>query len=81
MVGFRTFLIVVGAALAVYTAVLVSRYGMGLLPVFFGDIAAVGWPGQINLGFLCFLGLSAVCTAWRNGFPSAGLKFALVAFF
>ena len=81
MTAFRTLLIVLWAALAGYTAIVVSRYGLGLLPVFFGDIARVGWPGKFNLDFFCFLVLSALWTAWRNMFSVSGLLLAIVAFF
>jgi len=81
MTAFRTSLIILWAILAGYTAVVISRYGLGLLPVFFGDIAKIGWPGQFNLDFLCFLVLSATWTAWRNAFSAVGLLLALVAFF
>jgi len=81
MGAFRTLLFILWLALAAYTAVVISRHGLGLLPVFFGDIAKLGWPGQFNLDFLCFLVLSALWTAWRNGFTAPSLLLALVAFF
>lgn len=81
MVAFRIVLIALWVILAGYTAVVISRYGLGLLPVFFGDIASIGWPGQFNLDFLCFLMLSAAWTAWRNAFSTIGLFLALIAFF
>ncbi|NTZ43292.1 hypothetical protein G7A66_09375 [Altererythrobacter sp. SALINAS58] len=80
MAAFRTVLIALWVVLAGYTAVVVARHGMGLLSIFFGDIAAIGWPGQFNLDFLCFLVLSALWTAWRNGFSATGLILALFAF-
>lgn len=78
---FRTALVILWIVLAGYTAVVISHYGMGLLPIFFGDIAAYTWPGQFNLDFLYFLILSALWTAWRNAFSAAGLALAVVAFF
>lgn len=81
MGSFRTFLIILWLALAAYTAVVISRHGLGLLPIFFGDVAKLGWPGQFNLDFLCFLVLSALWTAWRNGFSAIALLLALIAFF
>jgi hypothetical protein len=51
------------------------------MPVFFGDMAAMGWPGQFNLDFMGFLILSALWTAWRNGFSAIGLILAVVAAF
>lgn len=81
MGSFRTFFIILWLALAAYTAVVISRHGLGLLPIFFGDVAKLGWPGQFNLDFLCFLILSALWTAWRNGFSAIALLLAFIAFF
>lgn len=81
MIGFRVLLVVLWLALVIYTGVVVADHGLGLLPVFFGDIAVVAWPGQFNLDFLCLLVLSALWTAWRNGYSATGLLLALVAFF
>src|SRR3546814_1654091 len=52
MGSFRTLLVILWLALAAYTAVVISRHGLGLLPIFFGDMAKLGWPGQFNLDFL-----------------------------
>ncbi|MFN9357108.1 MAG: hypothetical protein ACK6A4_09875, partial [Alphaproteobacteria bacterium] len=38
-------------------------------------------PGQFNLDFMGFLILSALWTAWRNGFSALGLILAVVAAF
>ncbi len=81
MRAFQLLLIALWLALAIYTGVVIARHGIDLLPVFFGDMARVAWPGQFNLDFLCFLVLSALWTAWRNGFSAGGLALALVAFF
>jgi hypothetical protein len=81
MTAFRALLVILWIVLAAYTAVVVSQHGIGLLPIFFGDIAAVAWPGQFNLDFLCFLILSAVWTAWRNAFSAGALLLAVLAFF
>lgn len=80
MTAFRAFLITAWLALAIYTGVVIVNHGLGLLPIFFGDIAQVTWPGQFNADFLCFLALSALWTAWRNGFTPTGLLLAVVAF-
>ena len=69
------------AVLAGYTAVVIARHGLGLLPIFFGDMGRFAWPGQFNLDFLCFLILSALWTAWRNSFSAKGMLLAIVAFF
>jgi hypothetical protein len=78
---FQLVLIALWLVLATYTGVVIARHGLDLLPIFFGDMAKLGWPGQFNLDFLCFLILSALWTAWRSGFSAGGLALALVAFF
>lgn len=81
MGGLRLLLVAGWLALAGYTGMVIARHGMDLLPIFLGDIARGGWPGQFNADFLCFLTLSALWTAWRNRFSPAGLALAVVAFF
>lgn len=81
MPGFRALLAGLWLVLVVYTAVVVANHGMNLIPIFFGDMAKLGWPGQFNLDFLCFLVLAALWTAWRGGFSATSLLLAIVAFF
>lgn len=81
MTGLRIFLIVVLALLGGYTLVVGSRQGWDLLPIFFGDIAALGWNGQFNIDFLSFLLLSGLWVAWRHHVSPAGLALGLVAVF
>ena len=69
------------AVLLVYTAAVISNHGLGLLPVFFGDMAAMGWPGQFNLDFMFMLALSALWVAWRHRFSGAGITLGALAFF
>ena len=80
MRGFAILLGVMWLALAGYTAITISNHGLGLLPIFFGDIATMAWPGQFNFDFLLFLVLSATWTAWRNRFRASGLVLAAIAF-
>ncbi len=81
MLILRTVLVLHLAVLTGYTLVVIQNHGMNLLPVFFGDMAAMAWPGQFNLDFMGFLVLSALWTAWRNGFSALGLVLAVIAFF
>ena len=81
MTLFRLFLATCLVAIAAYTVVTVANHGFNLLPVFFGDMAEMGWPGQFNLDFMCFLALSALWVAWRHQFSASGLALAVVAFF
>ncbi|ASJ91728.1 hypothetical protein [Porphyrobacter sp. CACIAM 03H1] len=81
MTLFRLFLLACFCAISGYTAITVSRHGFDLLPVFFGDMARMAWPGQFNFDFLCFLLLSGLWVAWRHRFRPAGLALGLVAVF
>ncbi len=73
MNAFRVFLCLVFGAIALYTGFVVLEHGMGLIPIFFGDIAEAGWPGQFNLDFMGMLMLSGFWIAWRNHFTPGGL--------
>lgn len=81
MLAFRIFLVVFLVALTAYTLVTISEHGINLIPVFFGDMLEMGWPGQFNFDFMGFLMLSALWTAWRHEFSPGGLALAVVAFF
>ena len=81
MSPFRLFLVICLAILTAYTAMTIAHHGMGLLPIFFGNIAAMTWPGQFNLDFFMLLLLSGLWVAWRHHFNLAGLLLAVVAVF
>ncbi|NJD31405.1 MAG: hypothetical protein FIB04_05915 [Gammaproteobacteria bacterium] len=81
MTSFRILLGVIWIVIVVYTGVVISNHGFGLLAVFFGDMAAMGWPGQFNLDFMFMLALSALWVGWRHRFTPAGLLLAALAFF
>jgi hypothetical protein len=81
MTPFRVLLIVLWALIAGYTTIVISNHGMGLLSVFFGDMAAMGWPGQFNLDFMSLLTLSALWVAWRHHFSATGLALGALALF
>jgi hypothetical protein len=81
LTAFRALLILLWVILAGYTAIVIANHGMGLLSIFFGDMAAMGWPGQFNLDFMFLLLLSALWVAWRHQFSSAGLLLGAVAVF
>ena len=80
MSAFRVTLATLWTVLAAYTTIVIWHHGIGLFPIFFGNIAALTWPGQFNLDFLCFLTLSALWTAWRADFSGIGICLALIAF-
>lgn len=81
MTVFRGFLVVGWAVLAIYTLFVVVEHGLNLLPVFFGDVARMGWPGQFNLDFLLMLCLSALWVGWRHRFSGLGCLLAVIALF
>lgn len=81
MTLFRLFLLVCLVAIIAYTSVTIANHGWNLLSVFFGDMAKMGWEGQFNLDFMCFLGLAANWVAWRHQFSPGGMALGLTAFF
>jgi hypothetical protein len=81
MTAFRALLILLAVILIGYTVVVITSHGMNLVPIFFADIAAMGWPGQFNLDFVFMLTLSALWVAWRHRFSLAGLALGLLALF
>ena len=74
--SFRIYLAAIWLVIFVYTAVVIANHGTDLFPVFFGDIARLGWPGQFNLDFMFLLSLSALWVAWRHQFSAGGLSWA-----
>ena len=79
MTLFRLFLLICLIMIVGYTLVTISNHGFDLMPVFFGDMAAMAWPGQFNLDFFTFLLLSGIWVSWRHQFSPAGLLLGLVA--
>ena len=64
-----------------YTSVTIADHGLNLLPVFFGDMAKMAWPGQFNLDFMTFLMLAGIWVSWRHQFSPAGLALGVIAVF
>ncbi len=81
MIAFRALLVLLWAVLASYTAIVVANHGFGLLKVFSGDMAAMGWPGQFNLDFMVLLLLSGLWVAWRHRFSIRGSLLGMLAIF
>jgi NADH:ubiquinone oxidoreductase subunit 2 (subunit N) len=81
MTVLRCFLIVIFVIVAGYTLMVIANHGPNLLPVFFGDMATLTWPGQINLDFMCLLLLSGCWVAWRHRFSTSGIALGLLAVF
>lgn len=81
MTLFRILLVGMLVTVSVYTAITISNAGLNLFPVFFGDIAKMGWPGQFNVDFSIFLTLSAGWLAWRHHFSVSGLCLGVCGLF
>ena len=73
MTAFRSLVALMLVGIVVYTAITISNHGWNLIPVFFGDMAEMAWPGQFNFDFMCFLILSATWVGWRHEFSPGGL--------
>jgi hypothetical protein len=73
MALFRLFLAFWIIVIAGYTSVTIANHGLNLLPIFFGDMAQMAWPGQFNLDFLSFLTLGGLWLAWRHHFSAGGI--------
>ncbi|MBA4304413.1 MAG: hypothetical protein C0424_09335 [Sphingobacteriaceae bacterium] len=65
-------------AVLVYTFVAVSNEGIDLLSYFLGNVKALGWSGQFNLDFGCYLLLSGLWVLWRHQFSAIGWLLAPV---
>lgn len=81
MTIFRIYLVIVIICLGTYTTMVGLNHGWNLMPIFFGDIGAMTWPGQFNFDFTTFLILSALWVSWRHQFSGGGLALGVVALF
>jgi hypothetical protein len=79
--AFRILLAVFIIGIISFTSVVIANHGWNLLPIFFGDIAAMTWPGQFNFDFLCFLILSGLWLAWRHHFSAGGIVLGVLGLF
>ena len=77
MMAFRVLLVSIVIVMLGYTGIVGSTQGWNFMPVFFGDIAAMKWPGQFNLDFSCLLLLSGLWLAWRHQFSAKGLALGI----
>jgi hypothetical protein len=80
MTALRQLLAILWLVIVGYTGFTIANHGWNLFPIFFGDIAKMGWPGQFNVDFSCFLILSATWLAWRHHFSGAGLLLGFLGF-
>ena len=77
----RLFAAIFLIVLTVYTAIVMANHGASLVPIFFGDMAAMTWPGQFNLDFMGFLLLSGLWVSWRHEYSLIGLLLTPLALF
>lgn len=81
MRAFRIFLVMIIIGIVSMTGVVGFKNGWNLLPIFFGDMASLTWPGQFNFDFMCFLLLSGLWLAWRHHFSPGGILLGLAGVF
>lgn len=81
MTLFRVFLATCLIAIVGYTSVTIANHGANLMPVFFGDMAKIAWPGQFNLDFMTLLMLAGLWVSWRHHFSPSGIALGVVAVF
>lgn len=81
MSAFRVLLGVIFTSILIYTSIVGINHGWNLLPIFFGDMMAMTWPGQFNLDFTGFLTLSGLWLAWRHHFSPGGLLLGVLGLF
>jgi hypothetical protein len=74
MGAFRILLLIMIVVLFTYTGVVGTNQGWDLLPVFFGDIFRMTWPGQFNVDFSCLLIFYGFWLAWRHHFSPTGFS-------
>lgn len=75
----KILLIVQSLTLFVYTIFCFQKEGADLLSVFVNNIGAIGWSGQFNLDFSCYLMLSGLWIMWRNNFTLKSIFIAITA--
>ena len=81
MSGFRIFMAILFVSIVAYTAVTISNHGWNLVPVCFGDMKALAWPGPVNFDIRGCLLLTGFWVAWRHHFSIGGLGLGLLAVF
>ena len=81
MKAFRLFLVMIIIGIVSMTGVVGFKHGWNLLPIFFGDMVSLTWPGQFNFDFMCFLLLSGLWLAWRHHFSPGGILLGLAGVF
>ena len=81
MMYFRIILIALIVWIYAYTGITIANHGWNLMPIFFGDMMAMSWPGQFNADFMCFLILASIWVSWRNRFSAIGIALGVCQLF
>lgn len=77
--AFKFLLVGMTLLLLVYTGLAMQREGTDLFSVFIANIRGLGWNGQFNLDFSCYLWLSGLWIMWRNRFTGISILIGLAA--
>jgi hypothetical protein len=77
--AFKFLLVVMALLVLGYTGLAMQKEGSDLFSVFFANIKAMGWNGQFNLDFACYLLLSGLWIMWRNRFSGTSILIGLIA--
>jgi hypothetical protein len=77
--AFKFLLVVMALLVLGYTGLAMQKEGTDLFSVFFANIKAIGWNGQFNLDFACYLLLSGLWIMWRNRFSGTSILIGLIA--
>jgi hypothetical protein len=72
-------LIVMIAAMSVYTITAAMNEGINLFAVFADNMTSLGWSGQFNLDFTCYLILSGLWIMWRDRFSGSSILLGVAA--
>ena len=81
MTAFRFLLVIIIIDILSITGIVGFNHGWNLLPIFFGDMVSLTWPGQFNFDFMCFLILSGLWLSWRHHFSPGGLLLGFAGVF
>ena len=79
MTLFKALLVVMCAAVFIYTLVAIGNEGVNLFATTGPSFLEFGWPGQFHLDFLTYLILSGIWVAWRHHFSGLGIILGVLA--
>jgi hypothetical protein len=75
---FQFFLIILSLLISIITFQVISKFGINIIPLFFGEIISMTWQGQFNFDFLCFLLLASLWLSWRKNFSFTGVLLGVI---